>query len=229
MTVTYQDHMGDDSAIIQAMLVSTDDALLIEEMLEEKTTFGRINFLMKNRHGTPFEHAALKFYVEAPIFVFREWHRHRIAWSYNEQSGRYRELPPIFYIPARSRPLVQVGKAGAYEFVAAPEDVYDRMVTRKKDGYEHSYQIYLDELADGVCREIARTNLPVGIYSAMFTTCNPRSMMAFLSLRTKDLKSLFPSFPQKEIEMCAQIMEESFAETFPLCHRAFQENGRVAP
>lgn len=223
------DHMGGDDAIIQAMLVSTDDALLVEEMLEQKTTYGRINFLMKNRHGTPFEHAALKFYVEAPIFVFREWHRHRIGWSYNERSGRYSQLGSEYYIPAPNRALIQIGKPGAYEYVAGTQEQYEWLIQDMMNEARFNYSNYEKRLVRGYAKEVARMSLGLNIYTAMFATCNPRSLMAFLSLRTKDLGSKFPSFPMWEIEMCARSTEIALESLFPLTYRAFLENGRVAP
>lgn len=225
MTVELVNNMGSDDSIIQAMMVSTKG----EEAKDATADFGRINFLMKNRHGTPFEHASMTFYMEMPIFVFREFHRHRIGWSYNEMSGRYKELPPTFYLPARDRNLVQVGKAGAYEFVPGDEHQYEWMRIRVENSCHEAYYNYQEMLKEGIAKEVARVVLPVGIYSAQFATCNPRSLMAFLSLRTKSIHATFPSFPQREIEMVAVKMEEQFAHLFPLTFRAFCENGRVAP
>lgn len=229
VTVLNTDHMGGDEAVIQAMLVSTDDALLLEEMLEQKTTFGRINFLMKNRHGTPFEHAALKFYVEAPIFVFREWHRHRIGWSYNEMSGRYRQLPPTYYVPAGDRPLIQVGKPGQYEYLPGTQEQHEWLVRDMMEEAVENYRRYERRLERGYAKEVARMGLGVNIFTAMFATCNPRSLMAFLSLRTKHLLAKFPSYPMWEIAMCAQSAETALDKLFPLTYRAFCENGRVSP
>lgn len=224
MTVKFIDGMGGDADIIQAMMVSTQG-----QVPEPEADYGRINFLMKNRHGTPFEHGTLKFYVEAPIFVFREWHRHRIGWSYNEMSGRYKELAPTFYVPGPSRALVQEGKPGHYVFVPGTAE---QLVTTNQflaASYSRSYETYQHLLQNGIAKEVARACLPVATYSAMYATCNPRSLMAFLSLRTKDETSMFPSYPQREIEMCAELMEEAFADRFPLVYRAFCENGRVCP
>lgn len=223
------DHMGGDDAVIQAMLVSTDEAILTEAMLEQKTTFGRINFLMANRHGTPFEQGALKFYIEAPIFVFREWHRHRIGWSYNERSGRYSQLSPEYYIPAPDRPLVQVGKPGAYEYVAGSPELYSWLIEDMMQEAIENYVRYEERLKRGIAKEVARMSLGLNIYTAMFATCNPRSLMAFLSLRTKDLESKFPSYPMHEIEMCARSAEIALKNLFPLTYRSFNENGRVCP
>lgn len=225
MTVEIVDTMGDDASIVRAMMVSTQGA----DALDAEASFGRINFLMKNRHGTPFEHASMTFYMEMPIFVFREFHRHRIGWSYNEMSGRYRELPPTVYVPDGNRNLVQVGKAGAYEFVPGTQEQHFAAVDTMAGAYKAAFSAYQAMLADGVAKEVARVVLPVGTYSAQFATCNPRSLMAFLSLRTKYEGSTFPSFPQREIEMVAERMELEFSRLFPLTHRAFCENGRVVP
>lgn len=224
-TVELLDKMGDDNSIIRAMLVSTDKTA----DLDDPANAGRINFLMKNRHGTPFEHAAMTFYVEAPIMVFREWHRHRIGVSINEQSGRYSELPPMFYVPPAHRPLVQVGKPGAYTFVPGTDEQVKSTVTSIRCMAQGAYAEYQDMLNAGIAKEVARSVLPVNIYSKMHWTCNPRSLMAFLSLRTRHEDSLFPSFPQWEIQQCADKMEEVFASLFPLTHKAFVANGRVAP
>lgn len=189
---------------------------------------GLINYLMRDRHGSPFEHNSMTFYVQAPIFVFREFMRHRIA-SYNEESGRYRELRPVFYVPAADRNLVQVGKPGAYEFLpGTPEQhaVVDEGVRRVATD---AFETYQRMLAAGVAREVARIVLPLNIYSSMYVTMNARSLMNFLSLRTKAEGSHFPSFPQREIEMCAEKMEAFWAELMPLTQAAFTAGGRVAP
>lgn len=236
-TVEAREVSGSDDSVVRAMLVSTQGA----ESLDASATPGRINFLMANRHGTPFEHASMTFYVEAPIFVFREWHRHRIGVSINEVSGRYRELDPTFYVPPPDRPMVQVGKPGHYEFVAGDPAQHELAVDLMKASYTDSYRSYRSLLEAGVAKEVARVVLPVGIYSAMYWTCNPRSLMAFLSLRTKHTEpyefaegreappSTFPSYPQWEIEQCASQMERVFARHFPMTHAAFCANGRVAP
>lgn len=229
MTVRLRKSCAEDADVIEAMLVSSEDADVVEAMLEEKTTYGRINFLMKNRHGTPFEHNFFKFYMEMPIFVFREFHRHRIGWSYNEMSGRYRELPPTFYVPAPDRNLVQQGKPGHYKFVPGDEIMHGNLLLHIEDLCEAAYAAYQEMLREGVAKEVARMVLPVNIYSAQYASCNARSLMAFLSLRTKDETSMFPSFPMREIEMVAEQMEDEFARLMPMTHRAFCENGRVSP
>lgn len=225
MTTELVDSMGDDASIVRAMLVSTRGG----EAMDAEATYGRINFLMKNRHGTPFEHAAMTFYIEAPIFVFREFHRHRIGWSYNEMSARYTQLPPMFYVPGAERPLVQEGKPGHYEFVRGTASQSASATSNLAASYAESYRTYERMMDAGIAKEMARACLPVATYSAMFATCNPRSLMAFLSLRTKDATSTFPSYPQAEIEYVARGMETHFERLFPLTHRSFCQNGRVSP
>src|SRR5690606_22062415 len=108
--------MASDNDVIEAMLVSTmgDEVQELWEKEGIEGIDGRIRFLMKNRHGTPFEQNYFQFFVKAPIAVFREHHRHRIGWSYNEESGRYKIMKPEFYIPPPERPLKQEGKPGHY-------------------------------------------------------------------------------------------------------------------
>lgn len=226
MVVKLFDHMGDDMAVAKAARVSTAGS---DSQDMDDSPAGLINFLMKNRHGTPFEHNSFTFFVEAPIFVFREFMRHRIGFSYNEESGRYRELRPIFYVPDVKRNLIQVGKPGAYDFVPGNSAQYAKAVEQMKQGYLYSYACYQSMLAAGIAREVARSVLPVGIYSSMYVTCNARSLMAFLSLRTKRPGSKFPSYPQREIELVAEQLEEQFAKVMPLTYESFNNNGRVSP
>jgi thymidylate synthase (FAD) len=229
MDVKIIDHSGSDHSVANAARVSVlgDDVFKIAGRDEKER--GLINFLMKNRHGTPFEHNSMTFFVKAPIFVFREFHRHRVGFSYNEMSGRYTELHPEFYIPAPNRPFVQFGKPGHYEFKLGDPEIYQMMVQAKKRSYMTAWKSYQQQLVWGVAKEIARTDLPVGIYSQMYVTCNMRSLMSFLSLRTKREDSTFPSYPQAEIEMVADQMEEFAKQLFPVTLETFDNNGRVAP
>lgn len=189
---------------------------------------GLINYLMRDRHGSPFEHNSMTFYVQAPIFVFREFMRHRIA-SYNEESGRYRELRPVFYVPASDRNLIQVGKPGAYEFLPGTPEQIALVDETTREASVAAFEAYQRMLQAGIAREVARIVLPLNIYSSMYVTVNARSLMNFLSLRTKVEGTHFPSFPQREIEMCAEKMETYWRELMPLTHAAFNANGRVAP
>jgi thymidylate synthase (FAD) len=183
---------------------------------------------MRDRHGTPFEHTSLTYFVSAPIFVFREFMRHRIA-SYNEESGRYRELRPVFYVPGRDRRLVQQGKPGAYEFVEGTPEQHAVAVEQTQAACRVAYAAYQEMLAAGVAREVARIVLPVGTYSSMYVTMNARALMNFLSLRTMREGTHFPSFPQREIEMVAEKMEKFWEDLMPMTAETFNANGRVAP
>ena len=234
ISVELIDHMGNDRSVLAAMLVSTlaeDSQDQLDEVLTDLdgAAAGRINFLMKNRHGTPFEHGSFTFMVSAPIFVFREWHRHRIGVSINEESGRYTQLKPVYYVPAPERKLMQVGKPGAYEYVEGTTELYEWLVNDMKNEAHHNYTRYEERLDRGVAKEVARMSLGLNIYSSMYWTCNPRSLMAFLSLRTNRPDAQFPSKPMREIEMGAEGMEEHFAKLFPLTHAAYEKNGRVSP
>jgi thymidylate synthase (FAD) len=189
---------------------------------------GLINYLMRDRHGSPFEHNSMTFYVQAPIFVFREFMRHRIA-SYNEESGRYKELKGVFYTPGPDRKLVQDGKPGAYVFLDGTPEQFDLVTKEIEQTVTVAYASYQRMLDAGIAREVARVVLPVAIYSSMYVTMNARALMNFLSLRTKREGSHFPSYPQREIEMVAELMEHHFAELMPLTYESFNANGRVAP
>jgi thymidylate synthase (FAD) len=160
--------------------------------------------------------------------VFREFMRHRIA-SYNEESGRYRELNPVFYVPGADRNLVQEGKPGAYVFVPGTDEQHTVVDAATREACTQAYTSYQQMLDAGVAREVARGVLPVATYSSMYVTMNARSLMNFLSLRTKREDSSFPSYPQREIEMVAEKMEKFWADLMPLTYAAFNASGRVSP
>jgi thymidylate synthase (FAD) len=229
MTVELVKHSASDADVIWAARVSTkgEQSLADIDGDPERST-GLINYLMRDRHGTPFEHSTMTFYVNAPIFVFREFMRHR-TFSYNEESGRYRKLEPVFYVPGPDRRLVQSGKPGAYQFTAGSAEQHALVTETVEAACRQSYEAYLEMLEAGVAREVARTVLPVGLYSSMYATCNARSLMHFLSLRTRNEAAKVPSFPQREIEMVAERMEALWAGLMPLTHAAFNANGRNAP
>ncbi len=225
--------MGGDHMVVAAARVSTNGPAAME-MADQPADdqFGLINYLVKHRHGTPFEHSAMTFFVHAPIFVWREWHRHRIGFSYNEESARYKTLEPIFYIPDRERPMMKVDgwKPGRPKFLRCDDDgKYNQLCLRLRTSYQLAYQNYIHNLEDGFDPGLARDCLPVGIYSGCWVTCNPRSLMSFLSLRTHDSGAMFPSYPLYEIEVAADACEEIFKQGWPLTHRAFCENRRVSP
>lgn len=192
-----------------------------------------ITAMMKGRHGTPFEHGSMTFHVEAPIFVFREWHRHRIGWSFNEVSARYRVLEPEFYCPSHesNRPIMEPEgfKPLRPELSQGTYCNYELLYRESLYSYRAAWGSYQRLIADGIAREVARNVLPVAAYSAMHATCNPRSLMAFLSLRTKSDTATVKSYPLWEIEQAARQMEAVFADLWPVTHAAFTANGRVSP
>jgi thymidylate synthase ThyX len=387
VTVDLIKHSASDSDVLWAARVSTSGEQSLEELTKDpERSKGLLNYLMRDRHGSPFEHNSMTFFISAPIFVFREFMRHRVGWclagdteitleneagdprrrpirdlylerygspeaadtaasagrdqvrcydedsllarrapivdvmesgvkplirlttaagrtlrcsadhavltpdgwrkagelasgdavlaggtagpaavpdlivsvgddgeemtydlsvagpwhnfladgivvhnSYNEESGRYRELQPVFYVPGEDRKLVQQGRPGKYEFVHGTAEQHKSVVAAMEESYGQSYAAYKEMLAAGVAREVARATLPVGLFSSMYATCNARSLMHFLGLRTQHELARVPSFPQREIEMVGEKMEAAWAELMPLTHAAFNANGRVAP
>lgn len=152
--------------------------------------------------------------------------------SYNEESGRYKELEPIFYLPDRDRPMMKVDgwKPGRPKFLKCEEaDTFNSLCDNLKDSYRYAYEMYQQNLALGIDPGLARDCLPVGIYSGCWVTCNPRSLMAFLSLRTHEPDAAKVSYPLWEIELGARACEEIFAKGWPLTYKAFCDNGRAAP
>jgi thymidylate synthase (FAD) len=229
MSVELVKSSASDADVIWAARVSTaGDKSLDDVGADASKSEGLINYLARERHGSPFEHTSMTFFISAPIFVFREFMRHRIA-SYNEESGRYRELKPVFYIPSKERKLVQVGKAGSYTFVDGTTEQYELTVASIKETCVLAYKNYQKMLDAGVAREVARAVLPVTLYSSMYVTMNARALMNFLSLRTAREGSHFPSYPQREIEMVAEKMEAEFSKLMPITYGAFQKSGRIAP
>ncbi|WP_327688214.1 FAD-dependent thymidylate synthase [Streptomyces tubercidicus] len=230
VTVELVKHSAADSDVLWAARVSTAGEQSLEELRKDpERSKGLINYLMRDRHGSPFEHNSMTFFISAPIFVFREFMRHRVGWSYNEESGRYRQLEPVFYVPGESRKLVQQGRPGKYEFVEGTPEQYKLTSGVMEDSYRRAYEAYEEMLAAGVAREVARAVLPVGLFSSMYATCNARSLMHFLGLRTQHEQAKVPSFPQREIEMVGERMEAHWAGLMPLTYGAFNVNGRIAP
>jgi thymidylate synthase (FAD) len=229
VTVELVKSSASDADVIWAARVSTAGEQSMDEIGQDPSkSAGLINYLARERHGSPFEHTSMTFFVSAPIFVFREFMRHRIA-SYNEESGRYRELNPVFYVPDENRKLIQIGKTGAYTFVDGTPEQFSVSVEAMKKAYIVAYEQYKVMLDQGIAREVARVVLPVGLYSSMYVTMNARALMNFLSLRTSREGSHFPSYPQREIEMVAEKMEAEFARLMPLTYGAFEKSGRIAP
>lgn len=224
-TVDLIQQAGGDAGVVRAARVSVhgagDDVT--------SATPGLIRHMMKNRHGSVFEHNTFTFRVETPLFVAREFMRHRIGWSYNELSGRYAELDGTFWLPPFNRKLRQIGKPAEYRLV--PGDLADELLATGtlRETCTDAYTAYRNLLNRGIAREVARTLLPVSVYTSFYATCNARSLMSFLSLRIDSHANAVATHPLQEIQEVAGIMSGYFAEAMPLTWAAFEENGRIAP
>jgi thymidylate synthase (FAD) len=178
---------------------------------------GLINFLYRERHMSPFEHGSFTFFVDTPIFVAREFMRHR-TWSYNETSGRYKELQPRFYLVDSERPVVQDpnSKVGNYKFVGGSDEQYGYTFASTTQAYMNSWGAYQNMLGAGIAKEVARNVLPVGTMTQFYATANPRNVMQFLLLRN-DPAALY------EIRDVAVKIEEAFANAMPMTYNAFKK------
>lgn len=185
------------------------------EKADWKRIEGLINFLYRERHMSPFEHGSLTFFIDTPIFVAREFMRHR-TFSYNETSGRYKELEPRFYLINDERPVVQKGKVGAYRFDEGTPEQYGNVYAATTLSYMHSWNAYQQMLGKGVAKEVARNVLPVGIMTQFYATANPRNIIQFLLLRN-DPNAL------AEIRAVAEQIEAAFAKEMPLTYAAFKK------
>ena len=205
-----------DLAVVNAARVSFNSQS--DEMTERDE--GLIRFLIRNRHGSPFEHGYFRFLIKAPIAVVREHHRHRAGHSYNEWSGRYSQIEAEFYVPDYVR--AQVGKPGSYTFEAVDEETREAARAAIEKSGTEAFAEYERLLESGVAKEVARLVLPLSTYTKYYWSCNPRSLMHFCSLRNHD-------DAQYEIRQYAAAAEEFLAEHMPVTHTAFVANDRTAP
>src|SRR5215208_7177769 len=182
---------------------------------------GLIRFLMRERHGTPFEHNAFRFHIRCPIFVAREWMRHRVG-SFNEFSLRYAKATDDFYVPEPEDVRSQVGKPGAYTFETVEPELADETRDALREVYKHAYATYERLVDAGVAREVARSVLPVGAYTEFYWTVNARSLMNFVSLRASETA-------QREIRRYAEAVELFLEQRMPVTYAAFLANNRTAP
>jgi thymidylate synthase (FAD) len=182
---------------------------------------GLIRFLMRERHGTPFEHNSFRFHIRCPIFVAREWFRHRIG-SFNEFSMRYAKATDDFYVPAPEDVRTQVGKPGAYTFESVEPEIAEETREKLESVYRTAYAAYEELVEAGIAREIARCVLPVGAYTEFFWTVNARALMNFVSLRAAETA-------QREIRRYAEAVESFLAERMPVTYEAFVANDRTSP
>lgn len=183
-----------------------------------------LRFLWENKHATPFEMAGATFEVQAPIMVFREWHRHRVPFGYNEMSARYTPLPDVNYIPTVERLMVgsdgknkQAGTvADAMPLTAKHAEEYQVCLAQH---YREDQALYEYALKAGVPKELARMHLPVGRYSRMRATSNLRGWLGFLTLR------MAPG-AQWEIRQYANALHDLLVEKFPRTLALFDEGSK---
>jgi thymidylate synthase (FAD) len=209
--------LADDLSVVNAARVSFARRREAMDTADE----GLIRFLLRERHGTPFEHNMFRFHVRCPLFVAREWFRHRIG-SFNEFSMRYARATDDFYLPEPEDVRTQVGKPGAYTFESVDEGLAETTRDALRAVYEHAYATYEGLVERGIAREVARCVLPVGAYTEFFWTVNARALMNFISLRAAETA-------QREIRYFAEVVETFLAAQMPITFSAFVENGRVAP
>lgn len=211
------DFMGSDLTVANSARVSFAKRSSYLSEADEKL----IGFLYRNRHATPFEHVTMTWHVKCPIFVAREWMRHRAA-SYNEMSMRYHVPDELdFWMPSSEDWRTQVGKPGAYTFEPFSNlDIAELFAMEMKKHFEHAENLYRQMIAAGVAKEIARSVIPVAQYTEFYFTVNVRNLMNFLSLRNH------PD-AQKEIRLYAQAMEDIWAKKMPVTHQAFVDAGRI--
>ena len=215
--VRLDDAMADDLSVVNGARVSF--ARHKDEM--DESDEGLIRFLMRDRHGTPFEHNSFRFHIRCPIFVAREWMRHRVG-SFNEFSLRYARATDDFYVPEAEDVRSQVGKPGAYSFEPVSDEIAEATREKLQAVYDAAYQAYEQLVELGVARELARCALPVGAYTEFYWTINARSLMNFLSLRNSETA-------QREIRRYAQACELFLEQLMPVTYAAFVAGGRVSP
>jgi thymidylate synthase (FAD) len=215
--VRLDDAMASDLSVVNSARVSFGRRKTEMDESDE----GLIRFLMRDRHGTPFEHNAFRFHIRTPIFVAREWFRHRVG-SFNEFSMRYAKATDDFYVPEADDVRTQVGKPGAYSFEPVSPELAEQTREELQAVYDHAFATYERLVDAGVARELARAVMPVGAYTEFYWTVNARALMNFVALRAHETA-------QREIRRYAEAVETFFAEKMPVTHAAFVANDRVAP
>lgn len=201
------DHMGSDLAISRAARVSYN-----AEAREEDE--GLIRYLMKNKHTSPFEAVSFTFEIKAPIFVFRQWHRHR-TWSYNEVSARYTALPKEYYVPELDQ-ITEQHTDNKQMRTETEHPLAPRFQFRMRKHAELAFSAYNKMLSEGCPRELARAVLPMSTYSHMFASVDLHNLFHFLRLRLHE-------HSQYEIRVYAEAMLEIIEEVVPLATKAFKE------
>ena len=197
--------MGGDAAVVQAARVSFGKGVT-NDARDKKLLF----YLMANRHETPFEHSVFKFHIKCPLFVARQWFRHRMA-SYNEISGRYAQMKEEFFVPERLR----TQKASNYKYDLVAEDENKELLLKIDNCFQQSFDLYKELLEKGVAKEHARMVLPLALYTQFYWTVNARSLMNFISLRIEE-------HAQYEIQEYARALASIFKEKMPWTYESFE-------
>lgn len=207
------EHMGSDLSIVRNARVSYDAEWRAGD--DEGKDAKLINYLVNNDHTSPFEAVNFTFEVKAPIFIFRQWHRHR-TWSYNEISARYAELPEEFYVPQPEQITTQ---STSNKQMRTPKQHYQARGWSKsiEQFCMGAFVLYREMLKDGVPRELARSVLPVGTYSHMFASVDLLNLMRFLKLRLHE-------HSQYEIRAYAEAMLKLIEPIVPVATAAFREH-----
>ncbi|MBO8161538.1 MAG: FAD-dependent thymidylate synthase [Thermosipho sp. (in: Bacteria)] len=200
------DMMGNDYAAVKAARVSYGSGLKTPER-DKKLIF----YLMEHGHETPFEHIVFTFHAKAPIFVARQWFRHRIG-SFNEASLRYTELKDEFYLPDHIRKNDKTDKQMAT--IIENNELKNKALKLIENAFENSYKIYKELLDMGIAREMARIVLPMSSYTQFYWTVNARSLMNFLNLRAD-------SHAQWEIQQYAKSIAKIFKQKCPWTYEAY--------
>jgi len=207
------DHMGSDLSVVNAARVSFGKRKDSYDAADGKL----IAYLAEHDHTSPFRHTALTFHVKAPIFVFRQWMKHRIASEFNEISGRYVEFPEDeFFVPGTFRRQAKVNKQGSEGEVAGEAGAQAREVFLA--ACRNSVSQYKALIALGVCREQARCVLPLGLYSEVYWTVSLQAAAHFIRLRTD-------SHAQWEIQQYARVVRQVVEEVFPVSLKALLGEG----
>lgn len=207
------DHMGSDLSVVRAARVSYDAAWRAGE--DQGSDDRLIKYLWRNHHTTPFEAVSFTFEIKAPIFVFRQWHRHR-TWSFNELSARYRELPEEFYVPAIEHIGVQSQDNKQARIMENGKPMEAALARRRIEEVGRlAFDRYRSMLLDGIPRELARSVLPVATYSHMFATVDLLNLMKFLTLRCD-------AHAQYEIRVYADAMRDLIRPIVPVCISAWE-------
>jgi thymidylate synthase (FAD) len=199
------DVMGGDMSVVTSARVSYGGGSKGEEK-DRKL----ISYMLRHDHMSPFEHAVFQFHVSCPLFVMRQWIRHRMA-SYNEVSLRYTETKDEFYVPQKWRAPDLKNKQSSQ---AAPELDHDKCTELLRASYEKAYASYQELIKAGAARELARMVLPTSLYTQFYWTVNARSLMHFIDLRAD-------ANAQWEIQRYAEALAEFFRKRLPWTWEAF--------